>query len=598
MLFNLLIALLVVLVPVIWSTKGKGFGLFSAFLAAVCAVAAGGIAFALWEPTAVAITGLQSDGTSFLGRILQSNAMGLGLIVPYLISLVVLRLAVDSLVKANLDFSDGVNSLGGIAFGAVVGVISAGILATGASFLGLPPKVMGYAPVEEKSGNPVHTGGLWIPVDRLTVGLYEHLSGSAFASSTPLSRYQPQAHVAGAMQRMTYKGGAARNTALPSEFQVLGRYQASGPLSTLVTDSFLVDNTGKRTPQKVIYPDGTEPTDGATLEGYVIKFNSTAKDKGGNVILGNAQVRMIVELPDGTSTGIHPVACIAPPDVGAEGFYRFRYDAPEVFIASKGGASEATFAIEFILPKDAKPLSLIVKNSRIAIEGNDALKPIAYASSDARDTAINDRSLFTAFGAPIPGGGGGPVDTQGSVALGGDGRISEVVINAELPDGMTFNRTNRGPLEIDEEGRIVGGEHSMSKAMMSERGLDKKLRVEAFQGGLDVTIMQVELSANGARSLLGRSVETAEQIVPPFLLDDRGTRYEPVGYVYVEGEVVKLRYTPERPLRALSEAPALSRTKTDQSLWLIFRVTKGVTVKSFLLGNREVASLGEGILAR
>ena len=99
-------------------------------------------------------------------------------------------------------------------------------------------------------------------------------------------------------------------------------------------------------------------------------------------------------------------------------------------------------------------------------------------------------------------------------------------------------------------------------------------------------------------SVLGRSVETAESILQPLLADEAGNLYEPLGYVYSDGRTVDIRFKPGEPLRALSQIPALSTSKQNQSLYLIFRPTKGVRITRFLLGSKEIATFPGGIEVR
>jgi hypothetical protein len=597
MIFNALIAVMFLLIPVIWSTKGKGFGLFTAFLAAVCALAAGGIAFAAWEPTAAMLMGLSKDSSSFLGSLLQSNAYMLGLLLPYALSLGLFRVIADSLAPANLDFSDLTNTIGGISFGAVVSFISVGIVAVGLAYAPVGAVIMGYKPIEEKNGSPVYSSNLWIPVDRWVVALYGHLSGGAFASATPLATYRPNAQVIGHMQRMTFQG-ATRNTWLPTDFELLGTYSVAGTVATILSDTFLVGRDGNAVKQQAVMIDGSNPPEGSSLHGFVIKMNSGSKEKQGNSIMGVGQISLIASDEDGRSTVIQPISCIAPPDAGSTSHYRFRFDANEVFIATKGGASETSFVFEFIVPPGHKPLSLIVKNNRLDVTPESGLKSASFASVQARDAAITDRSMFSKFGA---GGGGlsGPVDTTASVNIQKQsGQFEGVEPSKSLPGGYQFNKSNRGPLEVNEKNEIVGGSHTISKDMMNDRAVDKNLRVSEFFVPADVGMIKIELSDAGKRSLLGRSVEMAERLGSPMLIDDKGNTFEAVGFVYAEGDTVQIRYSAGNPIRALSETPSLSRTKTDQSLWLLFLPTKGSKIVAFNVGNKQYSAYPGGIEVR
>jgi hypothetical protein len=206
--------------------------------------------------------------------------------------------------------------------------------------------------------------------------------------------------------------------------------------------------------------------------------------------------------------------------------------------------------------------------------------------------------MFSKFGA---GGGGlsGPVDTTASVNIQKQsGQFEGVEPSKSLPGGYQFNKSNRGPLEVNEKNEIVGGSHTISKDMMNDRAVDKNLRVSEFFVPADVGMIKIELSDAGKRSLLGRSVEMAERLGSPMLIDDKGNTFEAVGFVYAEGDTVQIRYSAGNPIRALSETPSLSRTKTDQSLWLLFLPTKGSKIVAFNVGNKQYSAYPGGIEVR
>ena len=585
MILNVLVFIGIIVCAAVWGSKAKGFGLFSAFLALVCTVAAGGVAFAAWEPVALVLLNMSKDGASFFDTLLQDSAWTLGLLIPFLVSLLIFRLLLDSLVKKNMDFSENANTIGGLVVGAAIGFITMGIVVTGIGYLRLSPSILGYEPVEEKQGSPIYARGLWAPVDRLTVGLYEKLSMGAFASSTPLAHRMPRAFEQAGMQRLTFRG-QGRVSIAPDQFKVAGRYRIEGDAETLLKDSFI----NRR--QSALYPDENAPVGPSTLEGYVVSFDSGAKEKGGVFIITPGQIRLICER-NGMYFGIHPVAVVAQSEAGKNTLYRFRFDAAEAFISSIGGGSSSVFAFEFILPKDATPIDLLIKNTRTPVGTDSGLADKSFRTTIDRDAAVRDGSILSSLGGTI--GGGGPLDTAGSVrASVTDGRVNDIATGNIFPNGSTLNRTNRGPLTLDADGNLVDGEHQFTKTQLNERGLDRNLRLDSFATTKDTTVVQVTLSKDGTRTLFGRAMESVESDQPPLLIDSNGARYEPIGYFYTEGEIARIRYTPGKPIRALSEAPTLSRTKRDQTLILVYRPTKGVKIVSMAVGQKELVSFGSG----
>lgn len=597
--FNLLVAILVIVVPAIWSTKAKGYGAFSSLLAAVCALAAGGIAFAVWEPFSYMILGWGAGSSGFVSKLLQGSAFGLGLAVPYLGALVVLRLAIDSMVKANLDLGETINMIGGALFGIVTSVITVGIFVISVGFLQLPSAIMGYAPIEERNGQVVYANRLWIPADLIVTRMYERLSLGAFGSPTPLARAYPNLHEAAGMQRMTYRD-ASKNTVGSQDFELLGAYAIAGAADELAKDSFVIDVSGQSKKQTIVYPDGSSPTGAATLTGYLIRFTSGAKEKGGNVVVTPGQLRLVCEDESGSDLfAIHPFAVIAPPEAGSAGLYRFRFVGTGEFIASQGGGADAVFAFEFMLPQGYAAKQLFIKNHRVDLESNEkAAQPRTLPNYQSRDKIVQEGSILGLIGASA-GSTTAAIQKAGSVKAAREGgRFEGIETGPELPNGYTFSRNNKGSLDLNDANDIVGGETRFKRSQLNERGIDKNLRVEKFFTGSDTGFIKVRLSAAGTRTVFGRGVEAAESTAQPALIDERGTRYEPIGYLYEEGEEAILRFSAGSPLRSISEFPALSRTKRDQSLTLIFKPTKGAKIMSFVVGSQEIASFDGGMEVR
>jgi hypothetical protein len=615
MTLNLLVIAIIVLSGLLWASPQKGRGLFSALIHLACVLVAGGLAFALWEPVVY----------GFLLNSAPDYAWCLGLLVPFVVCLLVLRIATDLSIGKNMDLGDGINFAGGAVFGGLAGLVTAGMLMIGVAHLRVGKEFLGYSPLSYSGGSLVGDKKLWVPADRLVTSLYEGLSIGGFGTDTGLAERQPRVWEAAAMMRTTLQGGGEKQSALgrttvaPSDVTLKGRYTVGpGAADQMLTDSFVLGDDGKPSKSKFVYADGDVPTGEVSVEGFVLEFASGAVEKSGQSVIGPGQVRLICRKADGTGIGIHPAAIVARPEAGA-GMYRFRMDAPDIFIPSVGGGSSAVFAPEFIVPKGATPADLIVKGTRYELSALDASKAVAYASTNGRDDAIRNGSLFQKFGINIPGAGGTtkpapggtkpgaappatgtstPAPSPGNSTKAGQvintsgGRIEEIAEQTQLPDNMILNAGEIGGLEVNGDRKIVDGEHQFDKAIVANnRGIDRNLRVDQFAATKDTTVVQVLLANAGAMSLLGRSVEAAEDILPPVIIDTNGQQYEAIGYVYAEGNIIRIRYTPGRPLRGLSELPSrVSRSKRDQSVRLLFRPTKGVAIASFNLGPKQMAT--------
>jgi len=592
MILNALVILIIIASAVVWSVKAKGFGLFSAFLNLVCVVAAGGIAFGLWETVAYILLGF-AGGTVFVADLALNSAWGLGLLVPFHVSPLTPRLIVDNVVKANLGFSENANQLGGVVFGALAGAIFAGVCAVSASYLRVGPQVLAYSPLSEEGGAYVVRSKLWVPVDRLTVGLYEHMSRGTLGTSTPLAVYRPAAHINGHMARQGYRGTGSA-AVRPENVSVLGKYIVDAPLEALLIDTFK-----GATPQSVATDTGDAVPTNSLIEGYVVQFDSGAKEKEGFVALTPAQARLVVRTATGAIDSISPFAVIGAPETDAGvPLYRFRMDSRGAAIASAGGGATTTFAFEYLVPDDATPLHLMVKNHRIDVgPGSEvAADPVTYQSPAARDSAVRAQSIFNV------GEGGvatGPLDTSRSRDLDptGTGNYEGLSATAGLPARIVFNRGNAGGLDFNADNDIVSGRTTLPAESARERTIGQRLRVDSFAVSDGTEMVQVTLNLDGSLTQIGQLMLSASADSAVYLVDTNNTRYEPVGFVNEQEGVVTIRYTPGAPIRTLGDAPALDQTEPNQTLVLLFTPTTGVTIASVAIDNSELVRLtGPGLV--
>jgi hypothetical protein len=130
----------------VWCTRG----FFSSLIHMVCVIAAGAIAFGVWELLAVLIRDNAPERGGFSW--VQGSAMGLALAVPFAASIAILRGFVDKMLPANAQCEKSADYVGGALCGMVSGVISGGIVVLSAGFLRAGPEFLGYAPASYTSG--------------------------------------------------------------------------------------------------------------------------------------------------------------------------------------------------------------------------------------------------------------------------------------------------------------------------------------------------------------------------------------------------------------------------------------------------------------
>lgn len=575
--FNLIALAIVGMIAYIWMLRGY----FSAMLHMCCVLVAGAIAFAAWEPLALMI--LEKGPDKGIGTVLRDSAWAIGLLLPFALSLAVIRPVVDRLLPLNAQTDKVVDYVGGGVCGAVAGLVTAGIVVLGLGMFRFSADFGGYQAVTVSSrGSIERTGKLILPVDRWVAGLYGHASVNALASNEPLAKWYPDLADMPSALRMSDGDGKDRNTVSPKHVNMYSRYTVGKDRTSGTLGDLLRDPWGGNSVQQVFDASGTPAAQDSYIEGYVIQFEAGAKEKFGQVVIGNAQVRLLVREADGTTRTLYPIAVATRANAADLMFGRFRFDAP-VFVASPGAGSDTRMAFEFVIPKNAEPLALYVKNARVKL-----VPPVkVYTTAAERDQGILTGDIFgvEAPATPLvsrPPTTGRPAQEPVEYGL----TLNNII-------GKTIQKGQERGLELDGN-TIMNGEATFRPTDFAQTGtIARELRVDKFQTTTDTAIVKVDVGAGSASSILGQAMAMAQEVVPPYLIDTNGTRYQAIGYIYEDRDILKIRYTPGNPLRGIREIPTpLSRSRTDQKLQLVFRVNVGVQINRFMLGDAMVSEFG------
>ena len=108
-------SIIFILLATYWFGFKEGF--FSGLIHLACVIVAGAVAFAFWEPLAVAMLGSSST---------REWAWGVSLLAIFCFALFLLRLAGNLLIPDKLNFPHIVDIVGGGATGAAAGLLTAG----------------------------------------------------------------------------------------------------------------------------------------------------------------------------------------------------------------------------------------------------------------------------------------------------------------------------------------------------------------------------------------------------------------------------------------------------------------------------------------
>ncbi len=578
MILSLVVILLIGIIAYVWASRG----FFSSLVHMLCVLVAGAVAFGLWEPIAYAILGADPKGW------IVDMAWGVSLAVPFAVTLAGLRLGIDSLLPANTDLDTASNLIGGGICGAVSGTISVGILVLAISFLRLPSSVAGHEAIGFDPGGSVkRESSLLLPADRITAGLYSALSRSTLRTPTPMDLWRPRLAEEGHMLRTNFNNGGAKHTLTPASFELLGRYTVGMdnaiPLRELTTDSF------SEAVQNVKTLTGEPASQNSYIEGLVVQFKAGAREKEGRVVIGNAQIRLVctpANDPYGESIAIHPFAMVSQAGGDKLDLGRWRFERPKIFIASVGGAADSTMAFEFLVPRDYRPLALYVKGVRVNLLSTQPFQK--YTDVASRDAAVRAGSILSALV-----GGSGPIDnsrvtTIDPTSTPEGGFESEVMTIGALAGRLILNKDNLPGIEIDENNRILVADAKYRSSDLTEnRSLNRSLQVREFATTDDTQIVQLSVGSQSRVGLLTSAALNADLSKPMFLVDQNGQRYQAIGYVYQDAGEVHIRMTPGRPLRAVTELPNSGPTtsRPDQKFYLVFRVSKGVDIRFFTVGD-------------
>ncbi|USN98428.1 MAG: hypothetical protein H6810_09650 [Phycisphaeraceae bacterium] len=585
MYMNIAALLLLLGLTYIWMTRG----FFNSLMHMLCTIGAGAIAFAVWEPVATLLLSL-APNKGFL-TVLAYIAWGAGLLLPFGLSLLVLRTIADKVVGSNIKAIGAVEYIGGGICGAVSASITVGIIVIGIGFLPLGTGFMGFRPINytEKgagSGSLVRAGGLWVPVDRLAAGLYGHLSETSLRSGEPLAQWHPDVDLEGYAINTSVADGKASPSIKPDDFKIRSTYIVGADDGTSKVSDLLIESEAADALSQGYQDIDGETVQTGTLLGIVVEFSEGAKESNGQVVMGNGQASLILRGESGEAKVAHPVALISQARSDDASLYgRWKFDGEDVFISSVGGSSKATMVFEFVVPTGFTPEAFSIKGARVLLP---AERDRTFATASARFAALGGGALLG--GASLKEVDTTDAATVNSTDTGNRRNPGESPVVATNSLGFSFEVRQKGSLELGENNRVERGTVKFRPQDVNGFG-DRNVIVNSIAVSPDVVIVQVNVSPTTAASLLGRVARSVDRVLPPQLVDTNGTVYPAVGYIYRDDQIIELSYDPSQQIRGLAALPSLSSARTDQSLELIFRCSKGVELKYYSIGPKVILEL-------
>jgi len=547
-LFNLLIIAFIALITYWWATQG----LFSATLHLICVIGAGVLAFATWEPASDLVMGASA---------LVPYARGIGLLLPFAIYLLVLRIAADKFAPDNLNFPNIVNlSLGG-AIGAAAASLTVGIALIGIGFTHSSRDMLGIvgaARNPRSSGQPnTEVNSFWLPIHLYTGDFFALLSAGSFTptlgSSNLSNHYWSLGKEAFALNRDTYNrnGKLSRTVSTPGSIRI----------------------------DRAEFVTGMRLTDGTSIgDSYVVDvhFEPGASDGGQGFAISASQLRLL-GAPGGKSNRpaemSFPVAWAQEVTDGLRG--TFRFDDLGHYMSAPPGAQSFDATLVFPatkFPAGSPPKYLWAMGHRLDFPA------ISRQSAPQEGISMLTRKAGGAL-VEIP---------PGTPAISPE----DLAINDQIaPASADLN--NLGNMKVKDTNYLFEGEGEYSQGGF--RG-SKGIVVKGIWSPPNTRIVRLNISRGSKNSIdvwndRSKVRERAGDDSNLALVDNFGKRYFPIGYIHLIGtgdRGVNIRLQRDGAYFKISSFPPLSSAGSD-TLYALFSPPTSSSIVGVMLGDQWVA---------
>ena len=523
---NITVIALVLLIAYWWATQGA----FSAIIHLLCVIVAGALALAFWEPLTM---GLLLRGSGF-----DVYAWGVSLVGIFVVALVGLRLLTNKLLPSNVDLPRWANLALGFPVGAIAGVLSIGMLILGAGHVQSERQVLGFSGYARstRDGKVMELQRLWLPCHQITGVFYSWLSVNALSSGQPLRQYSPDLYrQAAGLVRDSLDGGQGQVALAESAATIQGTYLSPPHMGRCAVR---------------------------------IRFGRDARDFGERLTVSASQLRLI-----GVAAGAQAKPYVAHPvrwsqHITANRVETFLFDDLSHYITSVPGRDDAEVVIEFPLPAGVRPRFIQIKGTRFEIRRIEEMTASGY--DEVLGRAVDSVSI-----APEADTRGARAITPPDIRV--DNDISPVLVSTnELPPGIKANK-NKYLVEGD-------GFFRSTRKFPS-----RDLRIQGIYEPAQTKIVKVDVSRRSSADIYASVLGRVGSGATPQLVDSRGNPYTAIGLIHERPDGVRIKLDPRRGIDVAKDLPHLPTTG-NQKLTLLFRVSEGVTIVSFRLGDVVVGT--------
>ena len=298
-------------------------------------------------------------------------------------------------------------------------------------------------------------------------------------------------------------------------------------------------------------------------------------DYGNQLTLSSSQVRLVSKVKKSNKTAKPYVAHPARWNQAYDSNRRstFLFDDITYYATSVEGQESTIITFDFEWPVLDEPNFIQIKGTRFKLP---------------RVQPVSERDYEDLLGTSAQAS---RIVAVAEASKSGTGRLvtgSDIIVTITIRPLMISKNMIPGGIKATKDNFLSEG-----FAEFPRRGArlpSRPLRIKGIYEPEKTKIIQVYVKRGGPADIYGAVRQQAGSNATPVLVDSNKNIYSPIGYIYERGDIVDVKLFPtKRNLGQLDELPQLS-VAGGLTLRLIYRVTEGVQIESFQLGNVTVAT--------
>jgi len=470
-------------------------------------------------------------GVFLKGSFFDRYAWPTALIGVFVLALFLLRLATNKLVPGNVDLPRWANLTFGFPVGACSGVLTIGLLLLGLGFTQSKREIMGFVGDARSSSSAiVRVNSMWLPLHEYAGGFYGWLSVGALRSGQPLRQYYPNlAQVSWSLARDSFRDGRGQTTLRPSQAQIMDTWFCQ-----------------RRCIVKV-------------------RFGRGARDFDEQLTISSSQVRL-VSAASGLGKPLVEHASRWRQTTKDEGEQTYAFNDISHYITTVPGQQSADILIEFPWREGFVPRFIQIKGTRFDLP---------------RGESVADAECDRILGGAASSSTGAAPDVTGARRL----AASDISVANDIRPVNTSS--NMLPGTIKHQERYLTEGRGMFQAG-GQLHVARNLRIMGIHEPPGTRVVQLRVDRASSANIYGAIRKQVPDNAMPTLVDRSGNSYWALGYIHEAPDGIEIRLDPGDGISvgALPHVP----TSGHQKLRLLFRVTEGVTLAAFKVGDVLVGS--------